>query len=95
MNFSKIQESPMGDNKVYDRVEKTVEKNGMRKSVCADEVENGWVISITKEGDKDGEYKYECKKYISKKNPFEKEEESKDDKKEFEKILNSIDTIEY
>lgn len=95
MNLTKI-EKPMkeGEGKEYDRVEKSIEKNGMRKTVRAEEVENGWLITIDKEGEMDGEYKYECKKYISKRNPFD-EKEDKEDEKDFKTILNSIDTIEY
>lgn len=54
------------------------ELDGIKKTVRGEEVENGWVITIEKEGNvKDPlnettEYKYECKKYISKDNPMEK-----------------------
>ena len=52
-------------------VTKTITKNGMHKSLNVEEVENGFVIKITKEGEDDkGEYKYECKTYISSSNPL-------------------------
>jgi hypothetical protein len=50
---------------------KTIEKNGIRKTIRVDQVENGYVICIEKSDD-DG---YSEKKYISSKNPFEKKKE--------------------
>ncbi len=52
-------------------VEKTITKNGMTKSVRVEEVENGFVIKITKEGETKEGWKYECKTYISQTNPLE------------------------
>lgn len=42
------------------------------KTVRVEQVENGFIISIDKDAkNKDGDWKYECKKYIATTNPFE------------------------
>jgi hypothetical protein len=53
---------------------KSVTKNGVTKSLCIKEVENGYVINIEKYGDVEGDYINEKKTYISATNPMEKEE---------------------
>lgn len=60
------------------------EKDGSRKTVSVEQVENGYVITIdtytpsSNSGEKYIDSKYECKKYISKTNPFKKEESEMD-----------------
>ena len=50
---------------------KTVEKDGNRKTIRVEEVENGYLITIEKYNDD----KWSEKKYISSDNPFEKKED--------------------
>ena len=54
--------------------------DGCSESYNVEEAENGFIISYSKSYKEDGEWKYEDKKYLSKKNPLEdmasKEEES-------------------
>jgi hypothetical protein len=55
---------------------KSITKDGMTKSLCIKQVENGYVITISKYGNlADGDYIDESKTYISKTNPMEKENE--------------------
>jgi len=49
---------------------KTIEKDGKRKSIKVDEVENGYIVTIDIY---DGE-EYSTKKYISVENPMEKDD---------------------
>lgn len=58
---------------------KTVEKDGITKTVSVEEVMNGYIIEIRKSGDKDGEYYHETEKYISKSNPLDSKEEEAED----------------
>jgi hypothetical protein len=75
----------MNDNKKKS-FSKTVEKDGRSKTIRAQEVENGWVITIEKyNGDK-----YITKKYISTENPFDREQISPD-----ESMMNSIKSGEF
>lgn len=53
-------------------------KDGMTKRMCVEKAENGFIITKSKYGEKDGKYIDECKKYISTKNPLEKEEEKEE-----------------
>jgi hypothetical protein len=71
------------------RLSKTEEKDGVRKTVSVEEVENGFVITV--EISKMLEDRYECdiKKYISKTNPFVEEEEV-DDTQSIVKSLKSL-----
>jgi hypothetical protein len=51
----------------------SIEIDGKRKEVCVKEVENGFVINITRSGeDSKGEWKWDEKVYISKTNPLER-----------------------
>jgi hypothetical protein len=53
-------------------LEKTIKKGKITKRICVDQVENGFIISISKWGnDESGNYVDECKKFISATNPFE------------------------
>jgi hypothetical protein len=57
-------------------IRKSIEKDGMIKSLEVNEVENGFVIKITKEGEgKDG-WMYDCKTYISSTNPLNENSDS-------------------
>lgn len=50
---------------------KTVSDEKGSKTVRVEQVENGYLICIDTEGkDKDGNWKYDSKKYISGSNPF-------------------------
>lgn len=51
-------------------IEKSITKDGMTKSYRIEEVENGYVIKITKEGETKDGWKYECKTFISQTNPL-------------------------
>lgn len=52
-------------------------KEGLSKRIRIEAVENGYITTIDIEGEMKGKYIYECKKYISTKNPL------KQDKSEF------------
>lgn len=57
----------------------TSDENGS-KTLRVEQVENGYIISIdTDDKDKNGDWKYESKKYISRVNPFIKEENIEDE----------------
>lgn len=46
------------------------------KEICVEKVENGYITTIDTYGENEkGEYKSECKKYISTTNPLMKKEE--------------------
>lgn len=66
---------------------KTVEKDGVRKTIRVDKVENGYIVSIEKSDDNG----YTERKFISKNNPFEKEEKEDPD----ENMMNHIKMGEY
>jgi hypothetical protein len=70
------EKSAMNETKTWS---KRIQVGNMTKEVAVEQIENGFVVSLITEGEeKDGGWKYECKKYISTKNPFEglkKEEE--------------------
>jgi hypothetical protein len=78
------------------KVSKTL--NGITKTVRGEQVENGWVISITKEGNfgrerEDGsrEWEHETKKFISVENPLDKlKGKQKTEMQNAEELLNSI-----
>jgi len=68
------------------------DKDNVHKRVEVEEVENGWIMTVNKEytiseGDKK-EWKYECKKYISKNNPLEKKK-----KKDTDDITSLFDSV--
>ena len=63
---------PSAEYKPIISLEKTIKKGKMTKRICVDQVENGFIISISKWGeDGKGNYIDECKKFISSTNPFE------------------------
>jgi hypothetical protein len=64
----------MEDNKEKVSWSKSIDKDGTHKSIRVEQVENGYVLTISKST----EDKYETKTYISKTNPFEKQEEEED-----------------
>ena len=75
------------------------ELDGVTKTVRGEECENGWVISITKEW-YEGEspnrtWKNECKRYISKDNPLDKLEKSKEKKadNEVSEIIDGFNSL--
>ena len=74
----KVTEKTM--SKTYQSWSKRTETNGNSKELRVDQVENGFVISLSTETEteKDG-WKYETRKYISTKNPFVDEPEDIDE----------------
>lgn len=68
----------MEENKKWEISES---KDGITKRLCVEKVENGFIISKSKCGDVEGKYVDETKKYISTKNPLEKEEEKEEEVK--------------
>lgn len=67
--------------------EKSIRNNEGSKTLRVEEVENGFIVEITKESH-GSEYKYECKKYITSSNPMTNEvESSKDMLSEIEHLL--------
>ena len=63
---------------------KEIRKNGITKRISVEKVENGYIITINKYGrdetKKNSTYSDECRKFISKENPFEGEEADGNDK---------------
>lgn len=58
--------------KEYKRWEKSIEEDGNRETVVVEQVENGYIKTISTEGkNADGEWEYNTKKYISETNPME------------------------
>ena len=76
--------APASSGKKKARWSKSVELNGVTKSLTVKEVENGFVIEQCTYGrdctKKDSEYQDDSKTYVSKVNPLEGKEE--DDEKE-------------
>lgn len=76
-----------GGKKAKFNYEKTIRNNEGSKTLRVEEVENGFIVEITKESHGE-EYKYECKKYITSSNPMVNEvESSKDMLSEIEHLL--------
>lgn len=66
--------------KKYKRWSKEVRSDDVTKRIEVEEVTNGYIITVSKYGTgEDGKYMDECTKKISSTNPFEKEEEKKED----------------
>lgn len=78
------------DKKEYKRWRKSIEKDGITKSVSVEECENGYIISICREGYEGDKWIYDDKKYISTKNPLEGEEAQDKELEMKEEILESI-----
>jgi fructosamine-3-kinase len=81
------------DGKVY--IKKSVTKGDVTKSICVEEVENGYFVKINTygykgEGDKK-EYFDKTMNFISKDNPFDKEEEM--EVEEASEITNMISAL--
>ena len=74
-----------------------VEKDGVRKEVRARKVENGWIIRFNKEyEDKEGQWQYEEKEYISKEAPealIEKVSDKVKDVDETTMLISNIDLM--
>lgn len=68
--MEKVENQPIMEKRKKSTFSKTVEKDGNRKTIRVEEVENGYIISI----EKYNEDKWSEKKYISSENPFEKKE---------------------
>ena len=81
------------EKKKYKSWRKSVEKDGVSKSVSVREVENGFVIDLEEYGDHEGEWKSKCKTYISTKNPLEGEKEYDEEIDLKESILKDIDNM--
>lgn len=84
--MKELEKYTMDNNKIMEDsldYEKTIKKDGMTKRICINKCENGYIISISCYGEKDGKYMDECKKYISKVNPLKKEDSDVISLKEF------------
>jgi hypothetical protein len=67
-------DKPMAEEVKYSARKKVKTKDNVNKSVNVEEVENGFIITVEKDWrDKKDGYQSECKKYISKDNPFDNE----------------------
>jgi hypothetical protein len=78
--------------------------DGITKSVDVEEIENGFIVTINKYGIKpskegcsecDGEYINETKRFYSKENPLNKEEEKEDKERDMsrEDVFTIIDML--
>lgn len=63
--------------------------NGCSESYTVEEAENGFIISYSKSYKDGDEWKYEDKKYLSKKNPLE-DMSSKDEESILDKVPDSL-----
>lgn len=61
--------------KSYQSWSKRVSKKGMTEEIEVKEAENGFVVTHSRYGDKNGKYFHECKTYVTKDNPLEEKEE--------------------
>lgn len=91
MNTIKIGRESSG-KKAYKSWRKSVEKDGISKSVSVNECENGFIIEISECGSKNGEWIDDCKKFISTKNPLDELDliKGKDDKEEWKEALEAL-----
>lgn len=79
----------------------TKDIDGVRKTVRGRQVENGWVISISKEwvekgtgdGDSMGEWKHNEWEYITKSNPLEKLRDSDGETNEEDDVMNLVNDV--
>lgn len=91
MNTIKIGRESSG-KKAYKSWRKSVEKDGITKSVSVNECENGFIIEICEYGNMDGGWKDDTKKFISTKNPLDELDlvKGKDDKEEWKEALEAL-----
>ena len=76
--------------------EKSESINGITKRVSVEQVENGFIVTMSKYGSSSEEgskYIDECKKYISKKNPLEGTKPKEDSYED--KILDGLQDLEF
>lgn len=59
-------------------IRKTVTKDNKTKTVTVEKAENGYIITFDSEYKEGDEWKYDCKKYISKTNPLDDKEEKEE-----------------
>jgi hypothetical protein len=76
-------DSPKSPSKKKARWSKSIEINGITKSLTVKEVENGFIVEQSTYGrdstKKDSEYMDDCKTYVTKTNPLEGKEADKDE----------------
>jgi hypothetical protein len=75
---AEVKSNSLGSSKKkeYKKWKKSETKDGITEEIEVCEVENGFIVEHEREGmNKKGEYIHDCKKYISKENPLEEEEE--------------------
>jgi len=71
---------------------KSVTKDGVTKTLKVITAENGFVVCVTTEYEKNGEYKIDKKWWISKKDPMP---ESKEKEKEPETVAQAVKNINF
>jgi len=79
------------ESKSYKSWRKSIDKDGIHKSVSVEEAENGFVIRLCKYGDEDGKYMNDEKVYISTKNPLEDADEVNEEIDAKDEILKSME----
>ena len=69
-----------------------ISSKNMTKEITVEEVENGYLVRVTREGqNEDGEWEYREKKYISEDNPIEDDEQEMSMMESINSILSNID----
>lgn len=85
------------DNKKEEKlsITKSVKKNGITKRIEVDEVENGFIICISKHGKSPDSKEYidEYKKYISETNPLAKEVKEENKEKDSSNLIDVINNL--
>lgn len=81
-------------SKEYKSWRKSSEKEGVSKSLCVKECENGYVIDINEYSYKEGKSYDNSKTFISTKNPLEGEMEHKEEEKEIDETKEIMEAIE-
>lgn len=76
-------------SKEYKSWRKSIEKDGITKSVSVEECENGFIICISEYGEGKKGWYSEDKKFISTKNPLEGEKELKEE----DNMMESIEAV--
>lgn len=64
--------------KQYKRWSKSIRKDDYTKEISVEEIENGFIISMSEYGTKNGKYSDDTKKFYSKTNPLSDEDIEKD-----------------